>query len=345
MALAETLEKLVEDAFERAAFSGVAHVALPDGRRFIFARGWNSADKNTPLATDAIFRIASLTKPLIATLALLLEERALLDLDAPAALYIGNIMPRAFSAESHKVTLRHLLTHTSGCPAYEETAVKHALARSRPVSPTEIISAVFNEPLRARPGEHFEYSNTGYTLIGMLLEAASGWYLDVLLKKELFDPLGMSSTGRLLDAPAAAKATRGFYLERGSRSDRLQGSGINDPNVTCLWAAADLYSSASDLDIFLESLASERILSRKALTTLLKPGLDGYACGWRTIHEADLATVHFHTGSLIPDAFTTEMLWSASAGIRVVVLCNQDCYSVDRTLARRLALAALSNAT
>ena len=157
-------------------------VSGPEGRR-AWIGGTLAHDDPTPLTSEHVFDLASLTKPFVAVAALRLAERGLLDLDAPVAEHLAVGRSGGGADGSRRITARHLLTHTAGLPPVS------ALWRDG-LAADALLEGVLATPLVAPPGERHDYSCLGFIALGRLLEIVDGTTLDVLVIREVLDPLG-----------------------------------------------------------------------------------------------------------------------------------------------------------
>lgn len=153
-----------------------------DGDRHVRFLGTPAHDDPTPLRADHLFDLASLTKAFTATAALVLFDRGVVDLDAP----VRSLVEVGRGDGATAITLRHLMTHTSGLPAVCD-AWRGGLRGEA------LVDAALTSPLRARPGTAHEYSDVGFIAAGRVLEAAAGRSLDAILREHVADPLGAVS--------------------------------------------------------------------------------------------------------------------------------------------------------
>lgn len=183
-------EKILAEAFQRAGqegFSGVILVA--DDGKILFQKsvGYQNFEDKTFLKTDDIFELASVSKQFTAMLLMMCKEKGLLDFDDPVEKYLK--IPYT------GVTIRHLLTHTSGLPDYQAIMDAH-WDKNKVAGNPDILEYLrtYAPPILFIPGEKYEYSNTGYVLLASIVEKATGKDFVVLANEWIFQPLGMKST-------------------------------------------------------------------------------------------------------------------------------------------------------
>jgi CubicO group peptidase (beta-lactamase class C family) len=183
------MEQIVKDDVASQHFMGTVLVAR-NGKP-ILDKGYGSADLewNIPNAPDTRFRLGSITKQFTAACILLLEERGQLKIEEPISKY----MPDA-PAGWKNITFFHLLTHTSGIPSFTSFADYNEL-QTWPVTPEQLVARFRDKPLEFQPGEKWKYSNSGYALLGYLLEKISGKKYCDFLQQNIFTPLAMHDSG------------------------------------------------------------------------------------------------------------------------------------------------------
>jgi len=166
-------------------------LAAKDGR-VVFKAGYGLADaeKKIPSTPATKYLIASITKTFTAAAVLLLEEEGLLKLSDPIAKYLEDYPPETAA----KVTIHHLLSHTSGIP--EAAADPRSLGDlTKPRTPEELIALFKDKPLEFEPGAGCRYSNSGYVVLGKIIECASGRSYYDYVREKIFLPLGMKDSG------------------------------------------------------------------------------------------------------------------------------------------------------
>jgi CubicO group peptidase (beta-lactamase class C family) len=194
----EAVRAAIADGIAQGVFPGAAVAVRQEGRWLVHAAFGRAqvVPRPRPMTPDAVFDLASLTKPLATTaVALRLWSQGRLDLEAPVAAYVP-----AFRAGEHAaVTVRHLLAHTSGLPAWEPLYLPAAQAPRGPRgracrSMAQVARRIAATPLAAPPGARVEYSDLGFIVLGHLLEQVAGAPLDVLVQRLVARPLGLGTT-------------------------------------------------------------------------------------------------------------------------------------------------------
>jgi len=258
----------------------------PEGR-FLKAAGQARREDRTPMQPGDRFQIGSITKMFIGVLLLQLEEDGIVSLDDPLARWLPDQAARIPNGE--QITLRMLANHTAGLADYADGAVaiegwsdaQEQLEKQ--YTPAELVEAALNAQPMFAPGtpERWSYSNTGYILLGMVLEQASARPLGELLAERIFNPLGMNGTLLPSGIPEPGSIIDGYHSFAGPNTTRW--------NTSQAWAAGAIESTMPDLLVFAQALASgavfqapatlERMASFVRSTELAGTGWNGYGIG------------------------------------------------------------------
>jgi D-alanyl-D-alanine carboxypeptidase len=203
------------------------------------------------------FRIASLTKPMVATVILQLTDESRLSLDDTLSRFVPGLLP-----DGNRITLRQLLNHTSGIADYLEDQgfIDAVFAQpDRAWTPQELVAIGEAMPRRFAPGapNSWDYSNTNYILLGLVAEAAGGESIATLLQRRVFDPLGMTSTYFSTQTSLLAPFAQG-YVDLNGLTDIPVGTVLSP---TVAGAAGAVVSNAKDLLRFVEALAAGELVS------------------------------------------------------------------------------------
>ncbi len=235
---------IVEQAFPAASVAVIQHgrlAALKAFGRFTYELGSPEASATT------IFDLASVSKVVATTtMAMILFERGLLDLEAPAIAVVPEFGPG--DPRRNDVTLRMLLAHSSGLPAHDKFYLR---ART----PAEVLSLAFSTPLTAEPGSRSEYSDIGFIILGVILERIADESLDRFCQREVFGALGMSHTA--FNPPAIWHSFIPPTADDRSFRNRIVQGEVQDENAFALGGVAGhagVFSTANDLAIFANAM-------------------------------------------------------------------------------------------
>jgi D-alanyl-D-alanine carboxypeptidase len=225
------------------------------------------------------YRVGSLTKPFVATVVLQLVAEGRLSLQDTVERWLPGIL-----AYGDQVTVRQLLNHTGGVPDYEALVLPQLYeskrGRFRSWTPRELVALVADQPPDFPPGTAWSYSNTGYVLAGMIVEAATGHTLGRELARRILRPLGLRDTFFPVNAAGIpGPRSRGYSPPLGQQDGPLLDFTVLNPSVA--WAAGNLISNLADLERFFRALLRGRLLPPRLLAAMLTPVPTGRpGLGW-----------------------------------------------------------------
>jgi CubicO group peptidase (beta-lactamase class C family) len=300
------MDQVVQSYVSNGTFAGSVLVAR--GSDVIVSKGYGLANVewNVPSSPSARFKVASITKQFTAAAILLLEERGRLKIDD----LVKTHLPEA-PATWDRMTLFHLLTHTAGFPGLPPTG-RQALVDSADGTVAGFVTALMQRPLESQPGERFNYTNSGYLVLGHLIQKLAGQSYETFIRENIFTPLGMKDSG--LDSPAVISRRAGSYtVTPNGLVNASQASDRIVPNT-----AAGLYSTTEDLLRWQNGLYGGKVISTASLQKMTTPFKDDYGLGLyiRTVDGRRAAT---HGGGAPPFANLTYFF---DRGVSVVVLGN-----------------------
>lgn len=291
---ANTQIKTYLSRLEGLGFSGVV-LASKDGSVVTeTAHGLADQQRRVPVKTDTIFDIGSLTKQFTATAILRLELDSKLQVTDPISKHLKDV-----PADKRRITIHHLLTHTSGMPMdlggdYEK------------VSRDEFLQRAMSAKLNSLPGERHAYSNAGYSILGAIVEIASGQSYETFLRERLFVPAGMSSTGYTFSGPISTRLARGYIGGRdwGIGAEKAAETGGDFWNLI---GNGGIHSTVGDMHRWMSVLHEGKVLTKDARQKLFQPyviaienyrnsGTLHYAYGWYVWKQPSGKTMIWHLG-------------------------------------------------
>jgi CubicO group peptidase (beta-lactamase class C family) len=296
-------------------FTGTVLVAI-DGRTLLSkGYGLGNAEWNIPNTPQTKFRLGSITKQFTAMAVLLLEQQGKLKVADPVCKYVESC-PAAWQP----VTLHHLLTHTSGIPNFTSFP-DYKKTMMIPSPPLETVKRFTAKPLDFDPGSKHSYSNSGYVLLGLVIEKVAGESCSAFLTKNILAPLGMSNTGY--------DNTSDVLPMRASGYERKGSTLVNAPylDMTIPHAAGSMYSTTLDLMTWDVALNNHRLLNEENYKRYFTPALSGYAYGWN-VAQRDGVEVISHGGGI--NGFATTILRLPARKLVVVALSNVTPSQVGR---------------
>src|SRR5262245_7493941 len=279
------MEQVVQSYVDSKQFMGSVLVAR--GGDVLFSKGYGSAniEWNIPNTPAAKFRLGSITKQFTAALILLLEQQGKLKVDDPVKKYLPDA-PAAWD----KITISHLLTHTSGIPSFTGFP-DYASLEPFATTPEKLVARFRDKALEFQPGEKWNYSNSGYVLLGYLIERISGESYAQFLQKSIFTPLGMRDSG--YDSNTAIIEHRASGYAAGPNG--LVHAGFIDMSIP--FSAGALYSTTEDLLKWEQGLFGGKVISPESLQKMTTPFKNDYAFGLQ-VHNVDGRKLIDHGGGI-----------------------------------------------
>ena len=302
------MEKVVQDAVAGKTFMGSVLVARGDEVLLSKGYGFANIEWEIPNAPNTKFRLGSITKQFTAAAILLLEERGKLSVDERVKTYMPDI-PAAWD----RITIRNLLTHTGGIPNFTALPSYREIQTS-PASPEKILAMVKDRPLDFEAGEKMSYSNSGYILLGAIVEKVGGDSYADFVQKNLFAPVGMTDSGYDSNTAIIPRRAAG-YMPGG-------GGPVNAGyiHMSIPYAAGALYSTTLDLLKWERALFGGKVVSAASLQKMTAPFKNDYAFGLVVRTTKEGRKVITHDGGI--DGFNTHMAYYPDSRVTVIVLGN-----------------------
>ena len=298
-------------SYERLGrFSGSVSV-VRDGK-VLFRKGFGGNLAETK------YRIGSVTKQFTAVAVLQLKEQGKLRLDDPISKWLPGLRLR------YPITIRQLLSHTSGLPEFLSFDEYEDILKAH--DPQSAFQRVLEKkPFDFKPGLRYEYSNSNYTLLGAILEKASGVPWDAYVKKNLLDRAGMTGSGLFTPKHPPDGIAEGYVLDSdGKLEEKTQG-----PDHSVLPADGALYSTVDDLQRWNTALHSGKIISASSLKEMRTPTAHSERYGLGIFADDENGQrVYFHSGEV--DGFVSYVSYYPDDKTSIVVLSNNESTKVDR---------------
>ncbi|ADO75395.1 serine hydrolase domain-containing protein [Stigmatella aurantiaca] len=290
----QELDRLVAKYHELRQFNGAVLVA--DGKGVVLKKGYGFAnfewrEPNTP---DTKFRIGSITKQFTAMVIMQLVNEGKLKLDDTVSMYL----PDYRKDTGTRVTVTQLLNHTSGIPSYTSAPGFFDKQARNPAKVAEFVKEHASGDLEFEPGTKWAYNNSGYFLLGAIIEKVTGKPYAQVVRERIFEPLGMKNSGYDLHATVLPKRASGYEL-------KPEEGYVNAPylDMSLPYAAGSLYSTVEDLFLWDRALYLDTLLPEPLKKKMFTPGMSEYAFGWLVKPvmlndgKTEVATVH-HGGGI-----------------------------------------------
>jgi D-alanyl-D-alanine carboxypeptidase len=287
--------KIVQQALDQITSTAAqgAQLRVTEGRHSFTARsGTAELGSNRPVPVNGRFRAGSITKTFTSTVVLQLVGEGKVELDAPVTRYLPGLI-------DGRITVRHLLQHTSGIYNYTES-IEFNPQDFEPIrfshwEPAELIAISTSKPLQFEPGTRWEYNNTGFVILGELIEKVTKQPYERTVRQRILKPLHLNGTALPGDNPDIhGPHAHSYGLVDGKPTDTTRW------NPSVFWAAGDIVSTTEDLDTFYAALLTGRLLEPAQRAELMKttPVSPEYGLGLFIQKAPCGTTIVGHTGSV-----------------------------------------------
>lgn len=298
----------------------------------LFNKGYGYANyeekiKNTP---DTLFAIGSITKQFTAMAIMQLYEKGLLDLEDAVSKYLPDVI------EGDNITIRHLLTHTSGLVNYTDFLLEMVEA-PEDTSIDFVLGLFKDEPLIFEPGTQWQYSNSGYVLLGYIVEKVSGVSYDEYLKENIFKPLEMNNTGTYYDKMEEDYAIGYMGITE------LTPVHEDEIVLKIAYGAGNILSTVNDLYKWDRALQTEKLVKKETLDMIFDIQekmpesdmytFDGYGFGWFVENNPELGKIVSHGGNTL--SYSAQLSKYVDKDITIIITTNAGSYvlgPVEETL-------------
>ena len=251
IARADNVDNLIQSEMQKHHVPGVECLVLKDGQPVkAFYDGEANLEWNTPVEANTVFEIGSISKQFAAASILLLAEEGKLTIDDHISKYLTNTLPAWTN-----ITIRQLLSHTSGIHNYDNL---DGFEFRRHLTQSQFISQLAHQPLDFSPGTSWSYSNSGYNLLGYIVENVSGQNYWAFLQEHIFIPLQMTNTAIRDPQQVIPHRAAGYVFKDGKYFNR-------DYDITDLFSAGSIVSTVSDLAKWDEALINGRLLNESSM--------------------------------------------------------------------------------
>jgi CubicO group peptidase (beta-lactamase class C family) len=335
---AEKTDAIVRDAMHSHQIPGVCLGVIRNGQLIkATSYGYANVELKVPLSPASLFQSGSVAKQFTATAVMMLAQEGKIGIDDKVVKYF----PEASAAAWKDVTVRQLLTHTSGIPDIfgehdEDSYTKGILDFHRDYTEDELLQRYLTLALDFNPGDRWNYSNTGYELLGFLIHRVTGRFYGDFLQERIFRPLGMSSTRIISEEDIVPDRVNGYRIIDG----QLKNQEWIAPSLNTL-ADGGLYTNLLDLAKWDAALYTEKLLPRSALEEMWTPvrlnsgAAHPYGFGWE-LADVNGHPLRFHTGS--NQGFYISISRYVRDRVTIVVLTNLDeTHSVTLGIAQPVA--------
>ena len=335
LALAQKYKKDADEILNSSFNNGpgcAALISVNGNTEYSYCTGKANIELDVPIKLEHKFRIGSLTKQFTAIGIMILEERGKLSLSDSIQKYIPN-----FPVKKYTITIEHLLTHTSGIKSYTVPEIMNEKFMRLYHHPDSLVKSFSGFPLEFEPGSKFSYSNSGYHLLGLIIENVSGMSYASFIQKEIFDKAGMKNS--------RTDSHQEIIKNRISGYDPFIGP-VNAQfiDMSIPYSAGNILSTVSDLNLWYKALFSYEIVKKETLIrahtpyTLSSGKISSYGFGWGvdTLQGQPVIT---HSGGI--PGFLSNAIYFTEQGLLTIVLSNCTC-NPPQVPSRKIAELAIT---
>ncbi len=317
----QTFESKIDELLkEKYDVSGPgAAVLVSRGEKTLYRKAFGEANLewDIPMQADSVFEIGSMTKQFTAVAIMMLMEQGKLKLDDTITDFIPD-----YPTQGHRITIHHLLTHTSGIKSYTKIRALNEISKTD-LSPLGLIDFFKDEPMDFTPGEKFKYNNSGYVILGHIIEVASGVSYEEFIENFIFKAVGMTSSQYASHREIVKRRAYGYHDKEGYINRRHISLSIP-------YAAGSLMSTIDDMHKWQYAVINNLLISKASKNKLFTNYIlnDGqkidYGYGWH-IKDKNSIVRFEHGGNIF--GFKSMGVYVPSLDIYVVNLSNCDCNS------------------
>ncbi|WP_188654869.1 serine hydrolase domain-containing protein [Yeosuana aromativorans] len=326
------IDSILTTVFKEADEPGAVFLVTKDGKP-IYRKAFGQAniELDVEMKPENVFQIGSMTKQFTAIAIMMLQEQGKLNVNDAISKYIPDY------PNGNNITIHHLLTHTSGIKDYTKMKSIMGIAK-KDMSPEELVDFFKNEPVDFKPGEKFDYCNSGYVVLGYIIELVTGKTYEDFIEKSIFEKLGMNNSRYASDKEIVKNRAYGYH-NRGEFTNKMQVS------LSIPYASGSLMSTVDDMLKWQEAINTNSLITevskKKVFTnyTLNKGEHINYGYGWH-LKDINGIPTREHGGSIF--GFKSMGVYVPSLDIYVIGFSNCDCNSPTK-LARDITDLVIEN--
>ncbi|WP_109301372.1 serine hydrolase [Aquimarina sp. AU474] len=324
------IDSLLNSKYESKVPGAVFLIAKNGNVIYKKAFGLANLELNTPMEPEYVFEIGSITKQFTAIAILMLLEKGELNLNDDITKYIPD-----YPTHGETITIHHLLNHTSGIKSYTRMKALKDIA-TKDLTPIELIDFFKNEPMDFKPGEKYKYNNSGYIILGYIIESISKQSYASFIEEHIFKKLDMNSSLFASHRKVIKNRASGYH----KKEDYINAMHIS---FTLPYAAGSLMSNVDDMLTWQEAITHNRLVRKNTIDkafinyTLNNGDPINYGYGWH-IKEINGTPSREHGGSIF--GFKSMGVYLPLKDIYVIGLNNCDCNSPTK-ITREIAKLAI----
>ncbi len=311
-AVETAMDQMINEFVAEEKFMGCVLVSKGDNTLLKKPYGFANLEWEIPNSVNTKFQIASVTKQFTAAAILLLQDRGKLNIDDLVMKHLPD-SPACWD----KITIFNLLTHTAGIYNYNDDDIDDYFKpmRKAACTPADVMELFVNKPLEFEPGEKIAYSNSGFVVLGRIIEKISGQSYAKFLQENIFEPLGMKDSGNDSRDEIIKRRASGYAV--------IDGELVNTDlfDIAVCFAGGSLYSSVEDLLKWQKGLVEGKVLSDDSFKKMISPFKENYAFGLTVTAENGRKVIK-HKGK--NPGFKSVLSYYPSDQLTIVVLSNNE---------------------
>lgn len=311
--IAKKMDNYLNSANEAFKFNGSALIARKGKILLQKGYGWRNAITRASNKSDTRFPILSITKPFTAIIILKLQEEGKLSVQDKLAKYLPDY------PNGHNIKIHHLLTHSSGIYNYTEPiAIEDSAMVNYPISKQKVLDIFVNAPVEFAPGKQYSYNNSGYFLLGLIIEKVTGKPYEIVVRELIFGPLGMINSGfDFLNLADSSKA-KGYEF-----FDSETTIPYKHYDSTFAYSAGSIYSTVVDMYKWAKAISSKQILTADSWKLAFTPKIGNYGYGWMTGQFLKRQYIR-HSGGY--PGYMSEFIYYPEEDLTIILLNNYGTY-------------------
>ena len=325
--LQDKMDTLLTAYARQNKFNGTVLVAKKGQVLYQKGFGFKDAEQKLPVDVNTVFQIGSITKQFTSAIIMQLQQEGKLSVSDKLSKYFDGF------TNGDKITIEHLLTHTSGIYNYTNDTVRMKEDVTRPRTQAEMLQMIKGYPSDFEPGTNFNYSNSGYSILGYIIEKVTKKPYEQVVRERILQPLGMTSSGFDFTHLASPVKAKGYFAEAKERSNPAP---IVDSTIA--YSAGALYSTVSDLYKWERAIYTNKILQPESWKAVFTPYKRKYGYGW-SIDSLYGKLVTAHSGGI--HGFTSYLLRFPQEEMVVIMMDNTSGTSLSK-ISRSLAAIVLN---
>ena len=315
--ITQKLDEFLKSAVTANKFNGTAIVAQKGQILLSKGYGFKNVAANTLNDTNSIFQIGSITKSFTAIVILQLQEQGKLSVQDKLSKFFPDY------PQGDKITIQHLLTHTSGIYNYTDDIDENDTAIvCYPVSKDRVLAVFKNKQPAFRAGKYFQYSNSGYFLLGMIIEKITGMPYEAVVRQIIFNQLQMNHSGFDFKNMADANKTQGYVL---LTKDTIKVNYTIDSTV--YFSAGAMYSTTNDMYKWAQAISSHSLLTELSWKQAFTPVKGNYGYGFKIKNTIYGKKYISHDGGLL--GYTSDFIYFPDDDVTIILLNNTGNYGIS----------------